>query len=336
MKQQQVLVTGGTGFLALHLIAQLLERNYAVKTTVRSDAKGEQVKAALLQRQVPHSERLTWVVADLTQDTNWDVAMQDVSTVMSVATPVFVSGAHAASEEQVARDGIQRILSAAVSAGVPRVVMTANLGAVGFSALDQRVPVTETMWTDPDQPGLSPYEKSKLLAERAAWEFAAQHPELELVTVNAGAMLGPALGQHVSGSFNLVSRLLAHQAMPNLRVNVVDVRDVAAMHILAMETPQAAGNRYLAVADTPVDIQGIRQLLVNQRPQVADQLTRHLVPTCFVKMLAPVNATLREAALMISLNHDVRNTKAKHQLGWHPQSSAAAAVLPAVDTLLAR
>ncbi|BDZ30329.1 NAD-dependent dehydratase [Lactiplantibacillus brownii] len=331
--KKTVLVTGGNGFLALWLIKGLLRQGYAVRATLRSESKAAEVTAALTSQGLTSLTDLHFVEANLTKDAGWAAAMQDVETVMSVAAPVFVNGESVADQVvQTAKQGTLRILKAAEQAGVKRVVMTANLGAVGFSRLDHQGVVTEQDWTNPDQPGLSLYEKSKLLAEQAAWNFS-QNSKLDLVTVNAGAMLGAAMGQHVSGSFGLVQRLLTGQVTPNFKVNVVAAQDVAAMHILAMQTPNAAGQRFLAVADQAITAKEIMTLIKTQRPAQATQLPKLLLPTPIVRLLAPVMPQIKEVNLMMRVNHQVSNRKARTILGWQPKSSAAETVLAAVDSL---
>ncbi|MFC6260905.1 NAD-dependent epimerase/dehydratase family protein [Levilactobacillus fujinensis] len=331
-----VLVTGGNGFLALHIIQNLLTQGYQVRATLRTLTQVETVRDTLAAAQTPHLHNLTFVAADLTQAAGWQSAMAGIDTVMSVAAPVFVNGETVTdTTTSVATSGTLRILEAAVTAHVRRVIMTANLGAVGFSRFDHTGAVTEADWTDPEQPGLSPYEQSKLVAEQQAWAFAAKHPQLELVTVNAGAMLGPALGTHVSGSFGLVKRLLAGQPTPNFTVNVVDVRDVAAIHVLAMTTPTAAGKRILAVADTPITAREMLTAIRTNRPALTG-LTRHLLPTWLVRSLTPFSQQIKEVGLMMRLNHNVSNQRARTLLGWQPISSATDAVLAAVDSLTER
>lgn len=333
----KVLVTGGNGFLALWVIKDLLAQGYDVRATLRSLAKAEQVKNALRQQDVD-TTKLNFVVADLTKDAGWDEAMQDIDTVMSVAAPVFVNGETVANQVvQTAKEGTLRILKAANQAGIRRVVMTANLGAVGFSKLDRRSPVTEQDWTNPTQSGLSLYEKSKLLAEQAAWDYVKTTASpLELVTVNAGAMLGKAMDAHVSGSFGLVQRLLTGQVTPNFEVNVADVRDVAAMHLLAMQTPTAAGQRFLAVADQPITAKEIMALVKAKRQAQSAHLPKLLLPNWLVRVLAPVLQPVREVNLMMRVSHQVSNRKARTILGWQPKYSAADAVLAAVDSLTAQ
>jgi len=331
--QKTVLVTGGNGFLALHIIQKLLAQGYAVRATLRSLDKAAGVQQTLRAAGTDHLDQLTFVAADLTSDAGWATAMQGVTAVMSVAAPVFVNDKHVtANVENAATVGTKRILQSALAAGVQRVVMTANLGAVGFSNFDAKHVVTEDDWTAVDQRGLSAYEKSKLIAERTAWDFVAKHPALELATVNPGAMLGPALGDHVTSSFGLVTRLLDGQPTPNLTVNVADVRDVAAIHVLAMSTPSAAGKRFLAVEDGAISMQEMVDLIRQQRPALAGKLPKRLLPNGLIHLLAPFNQGIREADLTLKLGHRVSNQRAR-DLGWQPVSDTQTAVLAAVDSL---
>ncbi|MCI1553409.1 MAG: NAD-dependent epimerase/dehydratase family protein [Levilactobacillus sp.] len=333
-----ILVTGGNGFLATHIIKELLTHGYAVRATLRSLSKATPVKRALTHHHVPHLDALSFVVANLTQDADWAAAMTGVDAVMSVAAPVFVNGESVDGKiSHAAQVGVQRILRAATTAGVNRVIMTGNLGAVGFSNFSRTKPVTPTDWTDPAQPGLSPYEKSKLLAEQAAWQFVKTHPQApQLVTVNAGAMLGPSLSDHVSGSFGILTRLIDGKPTPNLTINVVDVRDVAHMHVLALQTPNAAGHRFIAVAPTPIDMRTVIQLIKTTQPTLALKLPRHLLPTTLIHLLAPFNAEVRTANLMLKLNHHVSTQSATTFLNWHAQYSSTQAVVAALDSLANR
>ena len=333
MNKSLVLVTGGNGFLASHIIKRLLTAGYPVRATLRSLDKATGVRQMLAG--TPNLDQLTFVALDLTQEQGWLEAMHDVTNVMSVAAPVFVNQGQAADEVTgAAKVGTLRILKAATAAGVKRVVMTANLGAVGFSRLDHDRPVTEADWTREGQAGLSLYEKSKLVAERAGWAYCQTHLDSpEFTTINAGALLGPSLNGHVTGSYNLISRLLTGKLMPNLKVNVVDVRDVADLEVRAMTAPAAANQRFLAVAPGSVSMSGIKTLIQQQRPQLAAGLTQHLIPDWVVRGLAPVSSQLRESNLMMRINHEVSTQKAQQLLGWQARS-ADVAVLAAVDTLV--
>lgn len=330
-----ILITGGNGFLALHIIKQLLTQGKHVLATVRNPQRAAETTNTLTAAGTPHLDELEFTYLDLTQDAGWQDAMQGIDSVMSVAAPVFVNGeSNAATLAKIATDGTLRILRAANAAGVRRVIMTGNFGAVGFSNLDPQRTTTEADWTNPDQPGLSLYERSKLLAEQAAWHYVQQADvHLELTVITAGAMLGTALGDHVSGSFGILRSLVdgSLNRVPRLKFNVVDVRDVASMHVAALNTAAAANERFLAVADDAINYLDIRQLMQAALPQ--QQLSRKILPTWLVHLAAHFNARASEADLMLRMSHRVSNQHAKDVLGWQAQSSASAAVEAAITTL---
>ena len=265
------LVTGGNGFLALHIIHQLLANNHPVRATLRNFDKADTVRVAIAATGVS-TEQLNFVKADLLNDDDWPNAMQGVTHVMSVAAPVFLNGEATTDEmNQTAKNGTLRILKAAKIAGVKRVVMTANFGAVGFSNHTTR-PTTEADWTDPNEPGLSDYERSKLLAERAAWDFA-HHEHLDFASVAAGAMLGKPLDGHISGSFGLVDQLLDGKSkfIPDIEFVISNVEDVADAHVRAMFSPEASDQRFLATNGS-ITLPQIAALIHKQRPTLSEKL----------------------------------------------------------------
>lgn len=333
---KKVLVTGGTGFLGLQIILQLLEKGYDVRTTIRKDSGEERILKVLQANNAQNLENLSFIKADLSSDDNWVEAMQDRDGVFSVASPVFFGKIkNEADAIKPALNGTLRILKAANQSGVKRVVMTSNFGAVGFSK--QGGLTTEKDWTDENQTGLSIYEKSKLLAEKAAWKYVDQ-PEvnLELVTVNPVAIFGPSLDAHVSGSFDLLKNLLSGKMklIPNLPLNVVDVRDVAAIQIKAMETPEAAGQRFIASTDGKITMREIAKLIRTKRPQIAQNVSSKNLPNWLLNLAAVFNETAREGKLMKNMNRNVSNQKAKDMLDWIPQSDNEQTVLTAVDSLI--
>lgn len=338
MMNETVLVTGANGFLAMRLIKQLLTNGYHVRATLRSLTKKETVLAAFKANNVTNINQLEFVQADLTKDDGWHAAMQGVTYVMSVAAPVFVNGAMASEKvAQTAVDGTLRILKAAQASEVKRVVMTANLGAVGFSNKDPKHITTESDWTNSNEPGLSIYEKSKLIAEKSAWDYLKQtDSQLEFVTVNAGAMLGPSLDNHVSGSFGIIKNFFdgGLKAIPKIDVNIVDVRDVVDIEIRAMETSQAAGKRFLAVEDNPISMPQLVSVIKENRPQLAPKLPTKTVPSWLIRLGAPFNKQAQEGRLLLDINHHVSNHRAKEILGWQPISRNEDAILTAVDSML--
>lgn len=212
---------------------------------MRSEKSADKILTTMNDNHVPNVDQLEFAVANLDQDDHWDDAMKDVDNVISVASPVFFGTPY--NEEELIRpavDGIIRVLKAAKRADVRRVVMTANFGGVGFSNFDLNSVTDESYWTNIDEPGLSIYEKSKSIAERDAWAWVKDNAgEMEFATVNPVAILGPSLDHHISGSFGILKNIIdgSMKSIPNIGLNLVDVRDVAEMHILAMENEHAAG-----------------------------------------------------------------------------------------------
>lgn len=334
---ETILVTGGNGFLALHIIQRLLIRGNNVRTTLRSLSKRDEVLAALTG--TPHLDRLTFVQADLTHDADWPAAMTGIDGVMSVAAPVFVNGeTTTAALNRTATDGTLRIIKAAEQAGVRRVVMTGNFGAVGFSNHDQQRETTEADWTDPAEPGLSDYERSKLLAEKAAWAYLKDNNSpLEFAVVNPGAMLGPSLDLHVSGSFGIIRNLLEGNMsrVPDIGMTIVDVRDAAEIHVRALLTPEAAGHRFIAAEDDPITMPQIASLIRRERPAAAAKVPTKILPAWLLRALAPFNKAAQGGALFARMSHRISNQAARDILGWRPESNTQTAILTAVDALTA-
>ena len=207
-QQRLVLVTGGTGFVGIHCILQLLQQGYTVKTTLRSLKRKDVVIAMLKNGGITDVSRLSFVEADLTNDSNWEEALKGCDYVLHVASPIFIQlPKHEDEMIRPAVEGTLRVLKAARNAGVKRVVMTSNFGAVGYSHQDKNSLITEDSWTDPNEKGLSAYSKSKVLAEKAAWDFmASEGGDLELSVINPMGIFGPSLSPVLSSGFELLKR----------------------------------------------------------------------------------------------------------------------------------
>lgn len=336
MMKNNVLVTGGTGFLGMHIIFQLLQKGYHVKTTVRSLKSKDNVIKILKNNGITDFTQLSFVELDLSKDAGWKEAMLDCEYVLSVASPVFFGKFE--NEDELIRpaiDGITRILKAAKAAKVKRVVMTSNFGAIGFSNSDKTSITTEAFWTDEFAKGLSAYEKSKLIAEKEAWKFMENETELEFATINPVAIFGPSQSSHVSGSFDLLKNLLngSMKRVINIPLNVVDVRDVADLHIRAMITKEANGERFIASADGEISMEDIAHLLRQKRPDLISKMPQKTLPNVAIRAAALFNKHAKEGKLMINMNRQISNEKAKKMLGWTPISTKEEAVLAAVDSL---
>ena len=335
---EMVLVTGGTGFVAMQIILQLLQKGYKVKTTVRSLDSKSKVIETLKTNGITSFDNLSFIQAELTEDNNWADAMQGCKYVLSVASPVFLQEPKNENEAiKPAVEGIQRILKFAKNAGVKRVVMTSNFGAVGFSQTDKNRETTETDWTDTGLKGLSVYEKSKTLAEKAAWEFIKKEGgSLEFATINPVAILGPSLNAHVSESFNILKHLLdgSMKAVPNIPLNIVDVRDVADLHIRAMENPKANGQRFIASADGQISMPEIPTFIRKEMPDMSANVSAKKIPNIVIKLASIFNKQARQGAMLMNANRNVSNAKAKNILGWTPIASNEEAITASLESMI--
>lgn len=320
---ETVLVTGGTGFVAGWCIVALLERGYAVRTTLRSLSKESAVRSAIASASVP-VERLSFVVADLMQDDGWAAAMAGCDYVLHVASPL--SGPASGDRHALvapARDGTLRVLRAAAKAGVRRVVMT-SAAATARPPLASDRTSDETIWADPDDPQFDAYRVSKILAERAAWEFMKETgAATEFVTLLPGAVFGPLLTRDNLGSVQIIAGLLHGRpaALPKLGFWVVDVRDLAELHVRALIAPEAAGHRFIAVGEFMwmAEIAGLLRSRLGQR---GARVPSRTLPNFVVKLLLPFMPQLRGLAPLLGRRFPLSSEKARRVLGFAPRPAA--------------
>lgn len=332
-----VLVTGGSGFIGSHCIVQLLAAGHRVRTSVRSRGREGVVRAMLQQGGAEPGERLSFVEADLERDAGWPQAVAGCDYVLHVASP-FPPDLPKHEDELIvpAREGALRVLRAARDAGVRRVVLTSSFAAVGYGHPPQPAPFDETSWTDLDGAGVLPYIKSKTLAERAAWDFIAREGgALELAVVNPVGVFGPVLGPDYSTSILLVQRLMdgAMPGCPQLCFGVVDVRDVADLHLRAMVDPAAAGERFLAVAGDFLWIREIARALRRQLGASARKVPTRQLPNWLVRLAALRDPAIRQILPELGMHKNASSAKARRVLGWSPRPPQDAVVATA-DSLL--
>jgi dihydroflavonol-4-reductase len=310
-----VLVSGGSGYIAGFLIRQLVAEGWMVRTTVRSLVRESAVRRLL----AVDDSRLEFFAADLTDDAGWADAMAGCGFVAHVASPVPVRATQDANELIVpARDGALRALRAAKSAGVKRFVMTSSVAAVAYGRGRGVHHFTEADWTQPDRPGISAYIQSKTIAERAARDWVAQEGGgLEFCTINPSVVLGPVWSADYSASVVIVKKLLdgGVRACPDVGFGVVDVRDVADLHVRALKAPGMAGERFIA-SGRFMKLREIADVLRAGLGPQAHKVTTRNAPDWLVRVAALFNPTAR--AVVNELG-SVRNQDASHAkavLGW--------------------
>jgi len=329
----KVLVTGGSGFIGSHCILQLLDAGHEVRTTVRNLARADDVRATLASAGAKAVDRLAFVAADLTRDNGWPEAAGGCEYVLHVASPIPATVPRDENELIVpAVEGTLRVLRAARDAGVKRVVLTSSFAAIGYGHKEQQAPFNETDWTNPNGDDVGAYVKSKTLAERAAWDFIArQGGSLELSVVNPVGVFGTVLGPDYSTSILLVQRLMdgAMPGCPRLRFGVVDVRDVADLHIRAMTNPAAKGERFLAVAGDFMWIREIADVLKARLGALAKRVPTRQLPNWLVRVAAIADPAVKQIIPELGKTKNATNEKAKRVLGWAPRSRQDALVATA-------
>jgi dihydroflavonol-4-reductase len=316
---ETVLVSGGSGFLGGWCVAELLGRGYEVRTTVRDLAREPEVRAAV-GSQVDPGEGLSVLAADLTRDDGWAAAVTGCDYVLHVASP-FPPVQPKDPDELIvpAREGTLRVLRAALEAGAKRVVVTSSVAAIAGGTRGSG-PLTEADWTDLDFAGLSPYVRSKTIAERAAWELVDERGERErLATINPGAILGPLLSRDASFSLQVIERLLKGMpGVPRIGFSFVDVRDVAKLHVEAMLSPAAGGERFIAVAEF-LWMAEVAAVLRRELGPDARKVPNRKVPDLLVRAMGLFDPSVRTITNQLGKKLTYSNEKAKGALAFSPR-----------------
>ncbi len=314
----KVLVTGGSGYIAGFVIRQLIAEGWQVNTTIRSLAREADVRRALA---VP-DDKLSFFAADLLSDAGWAEAVTGCSHVAHVASPL-PTGAVRHEDDLIvpARDGALRALKFARDAGVRRVVMTSSVAAIAYGHGKKTATYTERDWTDINGPEVHAYAKSKTIAERAARDWiAAEGGALEYCSVNPSAVLGPVLSADFSGSIEIITRLLsgALPGLPNFGFGVVDVRDVADLHVKALTAPDMHGERFIASGSFMM-MREVAQVLRDRLGAEARKVPTRGLPDFVLRIGSVFDPTLRMVTGELG---KVRETPADHAravLGWVPR-----------------
>jgi len=316
-----VLVTGGTGFLGGWCIVELLRQGYSVRTSVRSREREPELRS-IVAAQGLDPDRLSVVEADLERDDGWIYAVAGCKYVLHVASPFPPKQPKDPDELIVpAREGTLRVLRSALDADVERVVVTSSVAAIrNTRGVPGPGPRTEEHWTDPDNTALTPYTRSKTIAELAAWELVRERGvEDRLAVINPGAIIGPTLSKDHSYSLELIQRLLRGlPAAPRIGFTLVDVRDVAALEIAAMTAPAAGGQRYIA-ADRFMWMTDVSRVLRVGLGGAGDKAPTRTLPNVAVRAMSLFDPSLRSIVPDLGKRVEYSSDKARTQLGWEPR-----------------
>ena len=323
---EKVLVTGATGFIGLHCIKQLLDRGYSVNGTLRSQDRQAEVLDSLERNNTP-TRHLSLFEVDLNRDSGWNSAIRDCNYVLHVASPFVLTDEDEDFFVKPAVEGVQRALKFSKKHNVKKVILTSSFAAIHETLNDRQESFDEEDWSNPNKPGISFYAKSKTMAELAAWEFMEmENPDFSLAVINPVLVMGPSLSKDVGTSNSLVKNMIngSVPGTPKIHIGIVDVRDVASVHILAMESSSADGERII-VSEKELWVHEVAAILrdagFNKTPKVE-------FPKWLMKVVALFRKDLALMVPMIGKRRDVSSSKARELLGWKPMK----AELSIIDT----
>ena len=313
---ETVLVTGGTGFIGLHCLQQLLDKGYKVRTTIRSESRKQEVMDAM-KKHSSNCENLEFFIADLLNDDGWKEAVKGSKYVLHVASPFFLGEPE---NEDVfikpAVEGTLRVLKACADADVEKVVLTSSFAAVGYGHPREKEVYTEEDWSSVDGE-ISPYAKSKTLAEKAAWEFVESLEEskkFELTVINPVAVTGPMLTNDIGSSNDFLLKLISGSmpACPKIHMGYIDVRDVAKAHIFSMTEEKTNGERII-VSENEMFFAEVGKTL--NEAGFKKSPTKEM-PNFLVKIMSLFVGELKTLLSALNRKGDIDKTKAKSFFNW--------------------
>ena len=315
---KKVLVTGASGFIAEHCIIELLKNGYSVKGSLRSMNREQEVRDAI--KTGANDENLEFCKLDLLEDDGWEDAMWDCDYLMHVASPFVIEDPKDENELiKPAKEGTLRALNAAKKAGIKRVVLTSSVAAVNSHMMSGTS--DHTTWTDINSKYVTPYQKSKTIAEKAAWDFYNNQDnsnKMELAVINPGGVMGPQLGNDLGGaSTQIVSQLISGKfpMIPALSFPFIDVRDVAILHLKAMTTPDADGKRFIAAHSKPTWMYEVAEVL---SAAGYEKIKLKKAPSFMLKLIGLFDNKTKSLVPMLDKYVPCDNSQTVKILNWEP------------------
>lgn len=316
---KKVLVTGGSGYIALHCVLELLKKGYHVRASVRQEDKKEFIRSSLS----PHVElddNLEFCLLDLMDEKGWDQAVKDCQYVLHTASP-FPSSQPKHEDDLIlpAKKGTLFLLKAAHEAKIKRVVLTSSVAAIAYGH-SNRAPLTESNWSQLDYKAITPYTKSKTIAEKSAWAYIRQlgpHATLKLSVINPGFVIGPVIGNREGTSVRLLNRMIKGKMslVPNIGFGLIDVRDVALLHVKAMTCEDAKNERFLCAHEQS---RGLIELARILKEHGYEKVSTTCAPNWLIRLLALFNKELSTIVPLLGVTKTFDNSKAKRILQWQP------------------
>jgi dihydroflavonol-4-reductase len=320
-----VLVTGANGFIARQLIVHLLNKGYNVRGTLRTLDRASDLKQILAP--LAPVRNLSFCAAALMRDDGWEGAMKDIDAVFHLASPSPYDTGDRADLVKPAVEGSLRVLKAARDAGITRVVVTSSIAAVayGHGSGDRVSPFSESDWTNLKSHAIGAFHESKTRAELAVWDFAMQNPEMQITTINPGAVFGPLIGSDVSTTPAVIKELMNGEitGLPQVGFEGVDVRDVADLHERCLRNDLSIGNRYLATAGF-IWLRDVVELLRRDFAAHATRITTRHIPDFAVRLAALFDRKASLAVPELNLYTPCSMARACSDLGWHPRPAVEA------------
>lgn len=336
MDKERVLVTGATGFVGQHCILQLLQKGYEVRGSVRKYTKSQRVRDIVVQH-LGTDEGLDFIQADLNNFESWIDATKDVDYVLHVASPFPLKMPKDPNALiQTAKQGTVNVLKASMHNKVKKVIQTSSVAAIAYGKEELDKVFTEDDWTNvSSKDDTTPYILSKTYAEKAAWGVMHQTgTTMELTAINPALVLGPALEKDLSTSMEIIRKMMKGHfpGYPSIGFSIVDVRDVAKLHIKAMETPGLSGERFIC-ADKFMWFGEISSVLQQHFPNYKRKLPKRQVPNWALKFFAKFDGSAESILSDLDKKREVSNQKAKTMLNWKPIDSEAS-IIAAAESLI--
>jgi dihydroflavonol-4-reductase len=308
----KVLVTGITGYIGQHCAAELLRQGYEVVGTIRSSTKGDSTRGEIAR--VAPIENLSFVEADLLSDKGWDIALNGCTYVLHIASP-FVLKVPKDENELItpAVEGTKRVIAAAQKSGIKRLVLTSSISAIFAGKNTGKYGTAD--WSDV-KANIGAYAKSKTLAELAAWK-AVEHGSMELTVINPGAVYGPSLGANDGSSVKMIKDMIAGRTpmIPDLAMGMVDVRDVAKLHVAAMTAEGAAGKRFIACTAEPVEFSTLAKIL---KAAGYSKVSTRKAPTFLLKIIGIFDKEIKGVLPFVGKKASFDNSETFKVLNWKP------------------